>query len=87
MPLHQPPNNCNAPITLIHDALVAAAEHRRLTPLEKRIRRLTAPLPWQQAGVTRSTWYRRRNRDREQWLKIGDVALAVALRSNPANSR
>jgi hypothetical protein len=55
--------DCNAnPIALIHDALVAAARHRRLTPLERRIRRLIAPCPWREAGISRSTHYRRRNR-------------------------
>jgi hypothetical protein len=52
----------DAPIALIHDALVAAAKTRRLSPLEIRIRRLTAPLPWRDAGVCRTTWYRRRHR-------------------------
>ncbi len=67
------PIDRNAPVATIHDALVAAAEHRRLTALERRILRLTAPLPWREAGVCRTTWYRRRNRA----LPLASVEEAV----------
>jgi hypothetical protein len=55
----------NVPLSIIHAALVEASSRRRLTELERRIRRWTAPLPWHEAGITRSTWYRRRNRGAE----------------------
>jgi hypothetical protein len=54
----------NAPSAIIYDALVKAAQQRRLTSTEIRIKRLTAPLPpWREAGICRTTWYRRRARD------------------------
>jgi hypothetical protein len=52
----------NALFATIHSALVDAEKKRRLTDLERRIRRMIAPKPWRADGITRSSWYRRRAR-------------------------
>jgi hypothetical protein len=50
------------PHALIYDALMKAAQVRRLTAVERRIRRMVEPCPWREAGISRTTYYRRRNR-------------------------
>jgi hypothetical protein len=49
----------------IHALLLETSRHRPLTKLEIRVRCLTAPAPWRDAGVDRSTWYRRRKREQQ----------------------
>jgi hypothetical protein len=46
----------------IHAAIVETSRHRPLTRLEIRIRCVTAPRPWHDAGIDRSTFYRRQKR-------------------------
>jgi|tagenome__1003787_1003787.scaffolds.fasta_scaffold20224853_2 hypothetical protein len=48
----------------IHAAIVEASRLRPLTRLEIRIRCMTAPRPWRDAGVCSTTWYRRKKRAR-----------------------
>jgi hypothetical protein len=44
----------------IQDLLAEAAQRRRLTLVEVRLRRTIAPRPWRDLGIDRSTWYRRK---------------------------
>jgi hypothetical protein len=46
----------------IHNLLIETAARRPLTRTEIRLRCVLAPRPWRDAGVDRSTWYRRRKR-------------------------
>jgi hypothetical protein len=46
----------------IHSLLAEAAKRRPLTRQEIRLRCITAPRPWRDAGVSPSTFYRRRKR-------------------------
>jgi hypothetical protein len=48
----------------LHAALVEASRHRPLTRAEIRLRCMTKPRPWRDLGIDRSTWYRRRKRER-----------------------
>lgn len=47
---------------VVHAALVELSQHRPLTSAEIRLRQLTAPRPWKDLGIDRSTWFRRRRR-------------------------
>jgi hypothetical protein len=58
----------------IQDLLAEAAQHRRLTATEIRLRRTIAPRPWRDAGIDRSTWYRRK---RKQALPVERQAVAA----------
>lgn len=62
--LFQDQTSRNALASRIHAAIVETARHRSLTQLEVRIRCMTAPRPWRDAGVSPSTFYRRRARAR-----------------------
>jgi hypothetical protein len=48
----------------IHAVIVETSRHRSLTRLEIRIRCMTAPRPWRDAGCSQSTYYRRKKRSR-----------------------
>ena len=48
----------------IHALLVEIGQRRSLSRAELRLRCITAPRPWKEAGVSYSTWYRRRRKQR-----------------------
>jgi hypothetical protein len=48
----------------IHSAILATSCERPLSRLEIRIRCLSAPAPWRDAGISYTTYYRRRKRAR-----------------------
>jgi hypothetical protein len=49
---------------VIWKRLVEAAQHRPLTRQEIRMRCICQPRPWRALGICRSTFYRRRKRER-----------------------
>jgi hypothetical protein len=60
----------------IHAAIVATSRERPLSRLEIRIRCLSAPRPWRDAGVCSTTWYRRKKK----------LRAVEAIRANPNKS-
>jgi hypothetical protein len=65
MPIAEAPKVGDVPSGLqpmIWNLLSEVAQHRPLTPAEVRWRRLTAPRPWRDLQIDRSTFYRRRRR-------------------------
>jgi len=46
----------------IHSLLIETAQRRPLSRLEIRLRCITQPSLWREAGCDRSTWYRRKKR-------------------------
>lgn len=71
--LTQDPADSNA-LARIHALIVATGRERPLTRLEIRIRCMCAPRPWRDQGVSPSTYYRRR---RKQRLLIERQAVAA----------